>query len=96
MNVSLRIRVGRPEAKNSSVFLRGSCALALLVGCRQNMLRQSSGVEKDSTNLTDASGFAASTADHQSHVACDDDHISIGLKCALFSTDAPELAGHHA
>ena len=60
----------------SSVFLRGSCALALVVCGRQNMLRRSSGVESDGTNLTDASGFAASTAD-QSHVAWGDDYISI-------------------
>ncbi len=75
----------------SSVFLRGSCALALVVCGRQNMLRRSSGVESDGTNLTDASGFEASTAD-QTHVACDDDYLSIDDDAPSVPITLPQAA----
>jgi hypothetical protein len=55
------------------------------------MLRRSSGVESDGTNLTDASGFAASTAD-QSHVACDDDYMSIDDDAPLVPITLPQAA----
>ena len=53
------------------------------------MLRRSSGAESDGTNLTDASGFAASTAD-QSHEACDDDYVSIDDDAPLEPVGLPE------
>jgi hypothetical protein len=56
------------------------------------MPRRSSGAESDGTNLTDASGFAPSTAD-QSHVACDDDYdVNIDDDVPLVPVTLPHAA----
>jgi hypothetical protein len=54
------------------------------------MRRRSSGAESDGTNLTDASGFAASTAE-QSHAACDEDYMSIDDDAPLVAVTVPPV-----
>jgi hypothetical protein len=58
------------------------------ISSHQDMQRRSSGAESDGTNLTDASGFAASTAD-QSHEACDEDYVSIDDDAPLVPVTLP-------
>jgi hypothetical protein len=51
------------------------------------MRRRASGAENDGTNLTEASGFAFSTAE-ESDVACDDDYMSIDDDAPMVPTPA--------
>ena len=58
---------------------------------RRHMRRRSSGAESDGTNLTDASGFAASAAE-QSHAACEEDYMSIDDDVPLVPVMLPPVA----